>query len=331
MKEFNNTLNYVAMMTESSVKNVNKLAEAIDYFKNDKIDMDTDIVSNIDKFPDLTAMDKLLLHKSLASDDKFIKKVVMYHKDKGPDFKYYPYMGDVLNELFADEKESKKVAKILSEISSCYKDSISKLTVNKMGEDLIKKVEESFILSPPYLTYLNGLNKTPDVPEVLNEDDGSDYDELTESIMGILSEVSVGDKAKKVVVAVDKKMEAFSNMINKMKAKYEEKAKMDKAEAIVKDSWNLNSRLRRIIKSAPFAIVNPAVGLMVYVTLTAIDKTVDKKVRATYIGDLKLEIRLIDDKIAEAESKGDTKNKAKLIRSKDTLERALEKLQTGKA
>lgn len=331
MSKFKTGLNYIELVTESSMKKVNRLSEAIEFYKKGEYDLEKDFITNLDKFSDLEPMEQLQLHSTMAKDTDFIKKIVKFHKDKDSEFKYYPYMLDILNELFKDTKNNDKVVKLISEISSSYADTINNLTELKMGQDLIKNIEECFILSPPYLNYLNSINKVPDDGnnEIINE--LNEYVEMFESLNIIINEVSVKDKATKIAVDMEKKSLAFANMINKIKEKYEEKAKMDKAEQIVKDSWNINKQLRRIIRSAPFAIVNPAIGLLVYVTLTAIDKTIDKKVRATYIGDLKLEIRLIEDKIAEAESKGDTKAKAQMIRDKDKLERALEKLQTGRA
>jgi hypothetical protein len=335
MNNFDKSMMYVSMLTETAAIKKDLLPEAMEFLTSigNDVDLSAEVVDGMGKYNDMEAMDKLLLHKSLSGNKEYVKKIVLL-KEKGPDYKYYPYMPEIINELLKDPKKCKQAASIISEISANYKETANNIGFNKFAftrEAFIKQIDDCFVMSPPYMEYLNSINKITNEPEVLNEEEDSEYLELTEAFLSVLSEVSVKDKIVKVAVDTEKLAEKLANTVNRMKEKYEAKAKQDKAEAIVKENWQIKKQLRRIIKSAPVAIINPAVAFLVYLSLTIADKKIDKRVRAEYIGDLKLEIKLLEDKIAEAERKDDNRSKVKLTREKDKLERALEKLLSGRA
>jgi hypothetical protein len=138
------------------------------------------------------------------------------------------------------------------------------------------------------------------------------------------------DKVKAVATKTDKAAKFFHDKVNRIKDEYDRKRKEESTEAVLKDSIPVLRTLRNAIRIAPVAIISPGVALMLAITLHFVNKSTDKKQRAQFIGDLKLQIKLLDDKISQAENNGDNKAKEQLVTSKHELEVALEKLQTNR-
>lgn len=332
MNDIDKTLSYLSILTEGVEKSISKYEEIVGHYKSGNVDPELEILNGVKDASEISKEDTLKLHTVISSDPKLVRKIFTHHM-KNPDKlnDYFSYMPEILNELLNDEKNADKYSKLIADISNSYTAEISKLGETKAHEDLIKKIRGTFVLSPPYLNFLNRKDKTPmissepDIPsDSLNEEIESFINELNEG-------VGIKDSAKAAAVVADKATsEKLHNIVNKIKTNYTEARKEESTEKVLAKTWPIKRQLRRIIKATAVSIFNPGLGLLTYIALSLIDRKLDKSQRAEYIGDLKLDIRLLDDKIAEAESKGDNKAKVQLIREKDKLERALEKLQRNR-
>jgi hypothetical protein len=331
MAKMRNLMDYTSLLNEEVDPKVVKSVNASEFYTTASQEVYDDVVHGMTKF-ELEPVEKLKYIHGLAKNKDFAKLVIKNFQ--GGETRCMDVIPGILNELSEDDKNINLVTQIHDEMST----HIYSLDKTQRGLDIQRSLQMNTTNSPEYINRMIKKDHGMTKPEPLSESD--EYSaiedaynlEITELSEGVREKAGIaGDKAKAVVVGADKKIDAFGNMINKMKAKYMERMESAKGEQIAKESWQVARTIRRLLMSAPFAAVNPAIALMVFASLKGIDSINDSKIRAKYIGDLKLEIKIIEEKISIAERKGDDKSKIEMIRNKDKLERTLEKLQTGRA
>lgn len=330
----------VSILTESTNSKRTSISEVMEFLLSDKADLENDLFFGLNELiTELNDIEILKLHNLVAADKKIVSKMVsrfknheIEHKEgKVPRINFFPYMEQVIQGAL--EKDPDQAIKLVTKCNNQYINTIKEADHGLLVWLLESEIEKVFSASPTLRAHLNNIDKLK--TDVTPAKDLEDTEVITEDIYNELlsiideSAVTVKDKVTKTAVNIDKKIQAFSDKIDKIKAKYKERAKNSKGEEIVKDSWQIARRMRQLIAVTPFYLVHPAVGLMVHATMIAVNTKVNKEARGKYIGDLKLEIKIIDDIIQEAESKGDNKTKRQMIREKDKLERALEKIMTN--
>ena len=173
----------------------------------------------------------------------------------------------------------------------------------------------------------------------------TDYQSILESL-GLLDEAinnpnafSLGEgaitnasrKAKAKVIKTDRKI---SGKIDKLASDVKETVKKallpDAREDIIKDSLPSLSKLIKIalVGGAAFAI-NPAIAAIGAITTVALRNKARKNERRKILAELREEYELVEEKIKDAESKGDNKNKYQLMRLRNKLKTSIERISYG--
>ena len=173
----------------------------------------------------------------------------------------------------------------------------------------------------------------------------TDYQSILESL-GILDEAinnpdafSLGEgvvtnasrKAKAKIIKTDRKV---SGKIDKLASDVKETVKKallpDAREDIIKDSLPSLSKLIKIalVGGAAFAI-NPAIAAIGAITTVALRNKARKNERRKVLAELREEYELVEEKIKDAESKGDNKNKYQLMRLRNKLKTSIERISYG--
>ena len=138
------------------------------------------------------------------------------------------------------------------------------------------------------------------------------------------------DKAKVVKVDYKKIEDAFDRNVTKVITDLRRRRQHEKHAQMVGESLRVSREIKRVFRSLPIALINPAVAAIVYISSIIIDKNTDADDRAVLIGDIRLEIKILEMKIETAERNGDEKEKIQLERAKDKLERTLERMLTNR-
>ena len=160
--------------------------------------------------------------------------------------------------------------------------------------------------------------------DIQNETVGSTIRNVKEKIESKIIKYSLADKDIS---------ERLNEKFNRFISEYKDTKKSESYDTIVKDSINLSSMLKSLITSSIIAIFIPGgiqVKLVAAVVLLllkfSINKRTELKHKQIILNDLKLELRIIQEKIRDAESKGDNKSKYKLLRIENELTRAIERI-----
>ncbi|MEI2419563.1 hypothetical protein V6O07_04760, partial [Arthrospira platensis SPKY2] len=93
-------------------------------------------------------------------------------------------------------------------------------------------------------------------------------------------------------------------------------------------------KLSKIIKSAVAVgaawAINPAIGAVTAIAGFAVSKKMDAREKDRLISEIKEELLIVEEKIKDADSNGDKKQKYQLIRLKNSLERSIKRIQYGR-
>jgi hypothetical protein len=149
---------------------------------------------------------------------------------------------------------------------------------------------------------------------------------------------NVKDKVTNTIVKFtvrDKEMsDQLNEKFNRYLGEYKENKKINAYDKIVKDSFNLSKLLKNLIGSSIIALLIPGgiqVKVIAAVTMLLIkfclDKRTDEKHKAIILADLKFEKTMLDEKIRDAESKGDKKSKYQLMRTQNQVDRAIDRIR----
>lgn len=87
--------------------------------------------------------------------------------------------------------------------------------------------------------------------------------------------------------------------------------------------------LKRIMVTAAIFSYNKIAGVLFVITRHYCSKAVDNKERKVLIGELELEIKMLDEKIEDARGDGNRQAKYNLMRTRAELQKALEKIKYG--
>lgn len=105
----------------------------------------------------------------------------------------------------------------------------------------------------------------------------------------------------------------------------------ERRERIIKGGFM--RKLKKIIRDgilyAALWQVKPVIAAIVFLGRTAIDKNADNNTRRDILTELEGELRITEEKISDAQSKGDNKAKYNLMRIKNQLEREIERIKSG--
>jgi hypothetical protein len=163
---------------------------------------------------------------------------------------------------------------------------------------------------------------------------------LTESLATTVRKVK--DKVTNTVVRwtmADKEMsERLNEKFNRYLGDYKDSKKLNAYDKIVKNTFNLSKLLKNLIGSSIIALFIPG-GIQVKLVSSVImllikfglDKRSEDKHKQIILGDLKFEKTVLEEKLKDAETKGDTKAKYQLMRVSNEVARAVDRIQYGLA
>lgn len=150
----------------------------------------------------------------------------------------------------------------------------------------------------------------------------------------LLDEASIRDVARNVknkVVQADKAVSSkIDNTVDSIKASAKKLLMPDAKEDLIKDTMPPLSKLikQAVAVGAAWAI-NPVLGAITAVVAVALSRKVKRNARRQLLAELREELELVEEKIKDAESKGDNKNKYQLMRLRNKLKTSIEKIKYG--
>lgn len=174
--------------------------------------------------------------------------------------------------------------------------------------------------------------------EVCNETFGDILQ--TESAGAVVRKIK--DKATTAVTKFtlrDKEMsEQLNEKFNRYLQEYKENRKVATYDKIVKDSFNLSRMLKTLIGSSIVALLVPGgvqakvvAAVLTILAKFALDKRTQDKHKKVVLADLKFERTVLQEKIKDADSKGDTAAKYQLMRTENEISRAIDRVTMGLA
>ncbi len=87
--------------------------------------------------------------------------------------------------------------------------------------------------------------------------------------------------------------------------------------------------LRTAVVSGSIALFSPAAAAIHLIVTIALDKRTDRRIKDALISDLEHELRVIQEKIRDADSSGDKKAKYQLMRLESKLEKEIARIKTN--
>lgn len=133
------------------------------------------------------------------------------------------------------------------------------------------------------------------------------------------------------VVQTDKKVSSkLDGFVDDVKSNAKKLLLPDAKEDIIKDTMPPLSKLikQACVIGAAWAI-NPAVAAITALTVVMASNKVRRDARRKILAELKEELEMVEEKIKDAESKGDNKSKYQLMRLRNKLKTSIERIKYG--
>lgn len=209
-------------------------------------------------------------------------------------------------------------------------------TINS-SEDIDEAIVENYSIS--LLEELNGKEYpkfNTDFDSILKSSGIIDesYGNSGEAFILGVNEGAVTNASRKAKAKIIKADRNISGKIDKLAADVKETTKKallpDAREDIIKDSLPSLSKLIKIavVTGAAYAI-NPAIAAIGAFTVLLLRNKARKNERRKILAELREEHELVEEKIKDAESKGDNKNKYQLMRLRNKLKTSIERISYG--
>jgi hypothetical protein len=138
-----------------------------------------------------------------------------------------------------------------------------------------------------------------------------------------------GSQTKRVKVVAKRIPQHFDNLVNSTLGQIAKMDKNERRKRIIEGGYKL--KLFKLIRNgiligAAWA-VSPALAAIGILASILLDGRLDDKVRTEIIEELHSELRIVREKIKDADRKGDDKKKYQLMRIEDKLEKDLHRIQ----
>lgn len=138
-----------------------------------------------------------------------------------------------------------------------------------------------------------------------------------------------GSEAKRVKVVAKRIPQHFDNLVNSTLGQIAKMDKNERRKRILEGGYKL--KLYKLIRNGILIglawAVNPALAAIGILASLLLDGRLDDKVRTEVIEELHSELRIVKEKIKDADRKGDDKKKYQLMRIEDKLEKELHRIQ----
>lgn len=181
--------------------------------------------------------------------------------------------------------------------------------------------------SPDDISYVVRTPITEDVTDLLET--LQNYDKWSSNYKDTLNEGIVNtakEKAKELYVKEQKASRAFDEFVMKKVKKIRQDRRNRKHAEMVGEALRINHEIKRLLGSLAVGAINPAIGVILWVTSVVIDRQTDKRDRDILVGQIKDELEIIEEKISQAERNGDDKAKIELIRLRQKLQKEYERI-----
>ena len=131
------------------------------------------------------------------------------------------------------------------------------------------------------------------------------------------------------VIASKKAAEHINNFVSSTIQKILDSPYKEKREEILKGGYKvkLTNFIKDGIRHGVAFAINPVLGAISVLSKVASDATVDMKVRKEILQELKNEVKMVDEKLEDARSDGNKKEKYQLMRTRQRLESEIERIE----
>lgn len=136
-------------------------------------------------------------------------------------------------------------------------------------------------------------------------------------------------KGEKTKTIISKAGERVDNLVNGTINKIKKLDSNKRREKLLQGGTRMQILrvIRTAITSGAAYAINPVLGGITLLTSIAMDKNLDRKERIRLLRDLEQELKIVEEKIDDAKSEGDKKNKYNLMRIHDKLENDIAKVK----
>lgn len=157
----------------------------------------------------------------------------------------------------------------------------------------------------------------------------------TESVKNVIRHGTekVTNTIVKFSLAEKQMSDRLNEKFNRFLSNYKADRKATSYDKIVKNSMDLSRMLKNLLTSSIVALLVPGgvpikiiAGSLALLIQFARNKRTDNKYKGVIINDLKFEMKVVQEKIKDAESKGDNKAKYKLMRIENQIGRAIDRI-----
>ena len=189
----------------------------------------------------------------------------------------------------------------------------------------------------------NVYSKFVDVLSMESYSTQNDYDELLiESFTDCVNESgrelvrkavhagkSIGKSVGHAVTNIDKTTEPVDNMVNNTIANIKKSFSDEKKEEILlgENKFKLTRVVTKCIAYGGLMLIHPALAAIAFLGKLARDRRVDIKERDKIVNEMNHELTLVREKIKDADSKGDNKEKYALMRIEHKLQTEISRIK----
>ena len=157
------------------------------------------------------------------------------------------------------------------------------------------------------------------------DEDIKAYNECVEAMNeGIVNKAK--EAAQAAAVKMRKLSDAFDEKVTKAWNNLRRDQRNRKHKEIVGESLRITNEIKRLMISAPAAVVSPAIAVIIWTGTLMLDRATDKNDRDILVGQIKDELEICEEKIQIADRKGDDKERIELIRIRQKLIREYERV-----
>lgn len=137
-------------------------------------------------------------------------------------------------------------------------------------------------------------------------------------------------KAKRKVAGFKKAGGEAKELVGSAIDKLDQLNKEERMEALLRGGWRkkLSTLLRTAVLTGAATAVNPVLGFITLITATATRKRSDIRLKEQVVSEYEYELKIVREKIRDAEQAGDRKKKYQLMRIENHLERSIERVKS---
>lgn len=298
------------------------------------------------------------IYNTLLNDNVFCNNLSLYIVSYHPQ-EYTSMFGTIRNMIPVELNTTKNKIRYLSQTKATLMmiqkgfTSVSEMTrIQTLNPDSVKFLTVILTSIDSIIMYVNKLLNNEMANSVKDDDititmhgtflteDGKNLIDVINSAyeligpynecVDILLNEGIVNKAKEAVQAAAVKMKKmqqnFDEKVMRAWKKLQTERRNRKHAEIVGEALRITNEIKRLMISAPAALISPALAVIIWAGTLAIDRHTDKKDRDILVGQIKDELEIVEEKIQIADRKGDDKERIELIRIRQKLVKEYERI-----